>query len=526
MHHRARNGIYDFEAGVLPLSSPDFDDERKGHRRKRSWSPKNAATGLFVFLVVVFMFMPRKPSSNLPQNVPAIEDFIEIPAHDGAAQVLHTRLLELVDQTRKRVANRKNRKNPPKIVDNLTPMPRPLYRGPKRVDDGPFISATISDAALGLLTKRVEAAEREAKRQEHIDGGPWPERQAFQRNNGCGQPLAGKKRGSLRVATVNLLQPGHKSWPQRKVAIATLLSSLDVDVVALQEVRGGGETANDGYNWAHQLADEIDKSWNVRYVPGTGAGTLTHGGSAPPGWTEEGVALISRFELDAYREELVGMPPLSDSADKNPRVTLGAVIRTPIGDLRVVASHLSYDRQQQCRAVGDRLQPWLDRLWVSGDRESTVGQLLLGDLNIYPDFEWPLDELQHGKDVYDALRSPCQQPGEKRPKKEAETMMHETDPLLAAAAEATTKDSDLFVDVWTATKTGSSGSGVPGWTFPNPEKMNLDPARPDRLLLRSTQVKPVNAAIYGCESIQKDPEKDPTYLSDHRLVVVDFVNAT
>ena len=84
-------------------------------------------------------------------------------------------------------------------------------------------------------------------------------------------------------------------------------------------------------------------------MPGVGDHGL--GGRAPDGWVEEGVAILSAHPLNEEREETCAMPPGAASSDRNPRTALGAVVEAPGGRVRVVATHLSYDRFQQCASV-------------------------------------------------------------------------------------------------------------------------------------------------------------------------------
>ena len=58
-----------------------------------------------------------------------------------------------------------------------------------------------------------------------------------------------------------------------------------------------------------------------------------------------------------------------------------------------------------------------------------------------------------------------------------------------------------------------------GATFPNPETMNLDAARPDRVLARGLGLRPRAAAVLGCDLVEGAKGHAP---SDHRLLVVDL----
>ncbi|KAJ8601503.1 hypothetical protein CTAYLR_006728 [Chrysophaeum taylorii] len=441
-----RSGSYDAEA-----QQPEDDEDDKKERRgwRRGFVSSVAATvGL---CVVAYVLWPRQLSP------------VDAAAHKAAASALRARLAELTRRIQTRVRHRRERHPAPSFR-------RLAEAAPPRASVG--AGASASDAALAVLRRRVATAEREAWRQENVD-----REGAYESLCDRAPPKPSSKR-VVRVATVNLWQPQAASWPARRRAIAGILREAAPDIVAMQEVRGGA-------NWAEELRRELEGLDHARYVAGTGDG---RGGAAPPGWTEEGVAILSRFALEA--EDTVGMPPARDSSDRNPRTTLGARVATPLGTLRVVASHLSYDRDQQCRAVRDHLKPWLDGLWDSD--KNVRAQVLLGDLNIYPDFEWPIDTLELAPDVRAALGSPC---------------------AAGGSTTTTTKNPPVFVDAWTATRNDD-----PGWTFPNPETLHLDPARPDRVLVRG--LVPREAFVLGCDPLVDNPN---TWPSDHRILVVDLV---
>ena len=248
---------------------------------------------------------------------------------------------------------------------------------------------------------------------------------------------------------------------------------------------------------------------HVKYVPGTGEHGI--GGKPPQGWTEEGVAVLSRLPLNDFYEETCSMPPLSRSTDKNPRTALGVIAETPVGVLRVVATHLSYDRLQQCSSVAERFRPWLDGLWqgYDDDAENTQGQVVIGDLNTYPDYEWPTDALTLPEAVADAVGGPCAVDL-------AERRARQADPDPSADGQHQKRAQLDFVDAWVATR-GTEGPS--GNTFPNPETMDLDPARPDRVLVRSQKLKPVASYVLGCDEVQGAKGHRP---SDHRVLVVDL----
>lgn len=506
MHLRARAGSYDYEEGLAPPPRRSMEDDNevgKGHRRvRRSRNGVFVAVSLALIVlalclasVAVFKSSRASPQPALPRSgtlSSLASNYVKRVAHELEARRLRLRLNELFRRTQIRVRHRRESRGPPRLEENLPEISRqPLYRGPKSGAEDLFVRAETSDAALDVLERRVAAAGREADRQALIDVDR-DAREEFDRNTRCDRYLS-KPKHSVRLASVNLWQPAMDSWPRRRKALAALLSSLDVDVAALQEVRGAGR------GWARELADEMASPFHVRYIPGTGAGTDANGGLPPPGWVEEGVAVLSRFELDQAREQLVGMPPSFFSSDRNPRTTLGVILKSsPLGEIRLVASHLSYDRDQQCLAVREYLKPWLDQLWLADS--SARGQIVLGDLNAYPDFEWPFDELLFDSDVLAAIGGPC---------------FDQAENVTASRL----RPPPPFVDAWTEVRDDND----PGWTFPNPETMHLDPARPDRILVRSESLRAVNAFVVGCEQLSDDRARlRPTLPSDHRILIVDI----
>ena len=73
----------------------------------------------------------------------------------------------------------------------------------------------------------------------------------------------------------------------------------------------------------------------------------------------------------------------------------------------MVVLHLSYEARQQCQQVGD-LRGWIDDLAVKDGPD--VPQVLVGDVNAYLDYEWPMDALSGTMpDLFtaDKLRNPC-----------------------------------------------------------------------------------------------------------------------
>jgi len=352
----------------------------------------------------------------------------------------------------------------------------------------------VSDAALSALRSRVASLRREERRQElSLQNTVADDSVAKSFDDFCDEDTSRPAEADVRLVSLNLWQPMLGSWPKRIQELAKLLKELAPDVIALQEVRGHGAS---GKSWAEELMQECNdhgftKLQYAHYVPGTGGGAA-YGGEEPGGWTEEGVALLSVYPFVPGGDDVLGMPPTQ--SDANPRASLAALVQTPLGRLRVAASHLSYDRNQQCLSVFEQFAPWLDRLWET-DAHGTIGQVVLGDLNTYSDFEWPIDALTSDYDTLRAIGGPCVD-------------------RIGAQNELPRLKAPRFVDAWTSTNTG----GKAGWTFPSPESMLLDPSRPDRVLVRSQKLRPWQTLITGCDKIVNTDFQ----VSDHRLVVSDL----
>ncbi|KAH8075320.1 hypothetical protein JL721_1323 [Aureococcus anophagefferens] len=361
----------------------------------------------------------------------------------------------------------------------------------------------LAESAVDVLGRRLAAMTREDARQQLVDAPESPladsPRDRYRTNDFCDAPPARPKNG-VRVVSLNVWQPAADTWATRRAALAALLKGAAPDVVALQELAAELDAA--GYAMPH-----------AAYVPGTGDHGI--GGRAPDGWTEEGVAVLSRLPLNDFYAETCAMPPLARSSDRNPRTALGVVAETPLGEpLRVVATHLSYDRLQQCSSVQERLRPWLDDLWAGydDDKENTLGQVVVGDLNTYPDYEWPTDALTLSAPVAAAVGGPCDEDHATREKNVAA--------LAADVGRRAEPAPKPRAEPDFSTRGRRPAAHEAGFTFPNPETMDLDPARPDRVLVRSTKLRADRAWVLGCDEVPGAKGHRP---SDHRVLVVDLV---
>ena len=190
----------------------------------------------------------------------------------------------------------------------------------------------------------------------------------------------------MRVATFNVLSgrtPGEDHVDAGRFAAA--VASLDADLLALQEVDRGqprsgyvdlaGVAAAAGGAVAHRFAAAMTGLPGGSWTPTTDAD--------PADAPAYGIALLSRHPITDW--QVVRLPPLpvrmpyrwpgarrlSWVRDEQ-RVALLATVESPLGPLRVAATHVSFLRLSGTRQVRHLLR--------TGDRLD----LLLGDLNLPP----------------------------------------------------------------------------------------------------------------------------------------------
>jgi len=163
---------------------------------------------------------------------------------------------------------------------------------------------------------------------------------------------------SIRVVTLNL-------WNDRPDVVARIrvavegLKALKPDVIALQEVVSDTPTME---NQAALIARALDAHWQFDPVS-------DHGG------VQLGNAIASRFPIESHRS--IALP--SDPAD--PRRALLCRVKTPLGILPFVATHLSWEMWQAPRREAQVVA--LDEFVHQhpGDLPVVIG----GDFNTSPD---------------------------------------------------------------------------------------------------------------------------------------------
>jgi len=163
---------------------------------------------------------------------------------------------------------------------------------------------------------------------------------------------------SIRVVTLNLWNDRPEVAARIRVAIEGL-KALKPDLIALQEVVGDRPTLE---NPAASIARTLDAHWQFDPV-------ADHGG------VMVGNAIVSRFPIESHRS--VALP--SDPSD--PRRALLCQVKTPLGSLPFVATHLSWEMWQAPRR--ERQVVALDEF--VREHGGDLPAVIAGDFNTAPD---------------------------------------------------------------------------------------------------------------------------------------------
>jgi len=257
----------------------------------------------------------------------------------------------------------------------------------------------------------------------------------------------------LNVGSLNLwhLNP---PWDLRRQKMVEFFKQTKPDIVGLQEVRFVGDV-----NQAQQLANDIgDPKYNVAFCD-------VH--PEPQQGKNEGIAIISRHEILSTGSMLLG-----GGSPRNRKV-FHAEIRVPgVGDVIFFVTHLTYEESKQCHQML-RVLEYMDSV------KPDAIQILVGDLNIYFDYEWPLDLLTRPINKFTFHRyNPCASEAIQR----------------SMQASKTAKFRDAWEDVY------KDLARFPGSTFPNFQDQraaHLDPCRPDRILIRNNKI---SESVVTCDT--------------------------
>ena len=193
----------------------------------------------------------------------------------------------------------------------------------------------------------------------------------------------------MRLATFNILHG--RSPADRRVDLdrfAAAIKDLDADILALQEVdRDQPRSAlADLTQVAADAMGAVDHRFVAALAGTPGATWIAATGEEQPGTATYGIALLTRCPAASWQVTRMPAPPVHFllwlrephkvvMVREEPRVAVCAVLDTPVGELTVVNTHLSY------------VPGW--RRWqlrrLTRDLAAMPGPLILtGDLNMGP----------------------------------------------------------------------------------------------------------------------------------------------
>eukprot|EP01112_Ceratiomyxa_fruticulosa_P002165 TRINITY_DN12285_c0_g1_i1.p1 TRINITY_DN12285_c0_g1~~TRINITY_DN12285_c0_g1_i1.p1 ORF type:complete len:448 (-),score=68.84 TRINITY_DN12285_c0_g1_i1:225-1568(-) len=305
----------------------------------------------------------------------------------------------------------------------------------------------------------------------------------------------------LKIATYNLwnLNP---PWPKRRNAIAGFIKERNLDVIAFQEIRH--EQIENGVfenqllqlkkltSFEHHYYEKVQEESNGK---------------------EEGLGLLSVCPIVETSSFIFQSSSGGPTSRKCIQVLLDCSnvkkYYGPNGLVNVFMTHFTLGDYEQCVNV-IQLIKWLNTF------DKDIPQVLLGDMNTYFDFEWPMDFLTSGFTAFQkSTFNPCYNAF--KPHFEDQAILN----------------SKPFDDVWEMfypqnTNPKIAGNNMkdrwwgeapanPGYTFPISENKDAiqDASRPDRILIRN-KIMATSVALFGADPISLGSSS--FYASDHRGV--------
>lgn len=193
----------------------------------------------------------------------------------------------------------------------------------------------------------------------------------------------------MRIATFNILHGRSPVDDQVDVdRFAAAVKTLDADVLALQEVdRNHPRSANaDLTAVAADAMGAVEHRFVAALSGSPGATWMAATGEEQPDATAYGIALLSRYPIRSWEVvRLAGVPtrvPMRFRGSRRPvlvrdepRVAIAAAVDTPLGELTVVNTHLSFVDWWNRRQLRNLMRATLD----------SARMLLVGDLNMPPE---------------------------------------------------------------------------------------------------------------------------------------------
>ncbi|XP_059176562.1 uncharacterized protein LOC131956157 [Physella acuta] len=177
---------------------------------------------------------------------------------------------------------------------------------------------------------------------------------------------------SYNIWNFNTYHQKSEEYPQRLSSIIKLLHKAKPDIIGFQEIRFENHLGESlGPSQMDHLVFKMPE-YQFVFQP-----AQMHGNSLEQGRTEEGVAIFSKFPI-IHHEYLLLFRNHSNSADKNQRVCLHAVIEVPyFGKLHIFNTHFSLSHEAREESVAQILQYM--------KRYEDEPAIFMGDLNATPE---------------------------------------------------------------------------------------------------------------------------------------------
>ncbi|CAH1784065.1 unnamed protein product [Owenia fusiformis] len=253
----------------------------------------------------------------------------------------------------------------------------------------------------------------------------------------------------LQISTFNMWNVMF-NWPIRKFGLIQMLTKINPDIIAFQEVRADVRTGENQINEIQKLLPRY--KWSYFHPIND---IIPMKNTYLTGWEREGIGFLSQYPVIKTKIKRLAY---HDGPDKNKREILHAQLGLGHGrSIDLIVVHLSYDRQQQCGNTVEIMQ------YIQ--ENSLKNAIVVGDFNTYNHFEWPVQVL---------------------------TLPDITPDNKCYRSARLVKRSEEFVlqDTWKDIHIVQ-----PGFTFSNMPNPGLE-SRPDRILA-SKQFRPVNSKLTG-----------------------------
>eukprot|EP00026_Physarum_polycephalum_P007153 Phypoly_transcript_07209.p1 GENE.Phypoly_transcript_07209~~Phypoly_transcript_07209.p1 ORF type:complete len:439 (+),score=51.74 Phypoly_transcript_07209:338-1654(+) len=301
---------------------------------------------------------------------------------------------------------------------------------------------------------------------------------------------------NLVAATYNLWNI-NPPWPTRLKTIVDLIKEIGPHIVGVQEIR-----KFEGKNQLDILKEHLAK---YKYSVYEKVQDEQQG-------EEEGLGILSKYPI---------LESSSINFGNTNRKCLQSLIQTPHGNINFFVTHFSLNDIEQCTHA---LMLWEHLNSFPPD----VPQILVGDMNTYFDFEWPMDLLTQGLTLFMlGPLNPCSNVLKKN-------LVHRMNQTL---------NYHVVKDAWeelypaipknehmpASDRWWGSWAAPPGHTFSNYD--DQDPSRTDRLYFYSPEqktkenkkkesyLKLCDVTLFGNTPIQDEQYKNKIlYPSDHKGV--------